>query len=189
MNWSRRQDPSLPCSTSATARSPVRRCRSATLVTAWRSTAIPNIAMFVHVPGDAFPEGDLSRLSDGPTVEEREAHPARAVAEVTGADGRLMRGMVETVNGYTYTPLAAVEAARSVSWPASVGASFQNTRNRVRRGLRGDDVLGRASSISAMLGAATLLQQNGREARKRAWCQNGPLPSRMAPEKDVQTTT
>lgn len=107
------------------------------LVTAWRSTAIPNIAMFVHVPGDAFPEGDLSRLPDGPTEEEREAHPARAVAEVTGSDGTLVRSMVETVNGYTYTPLAAVEAARRVlagerragfQTPVTVfGASFAET--------------------------------------------------------------
>jgi hypothetical protein len=34
--------------------------------------------------------------------------------EVTGTDGKLLRSMVETVNGYTYTPLAAVEAARRV---------------------------------------------------------------------------
>jgi len=84
------------------------------LVTAWHSTGIPNIAMFVHVSGDAFPEGDLSQLPDGPTAEQREAHRARAVAEVTGADGTVVRSMIETVNGYSYTPLAAVEAARRV---------------------------------------------------------------------------
>jgi short subunit dehydrogenase-like uncharacterized protein len=36
------------------------------------------------------------------------------VAEVTGADGMVARSMIETVNGYSYTPLAAVEAARRV---------------------------------------------------------------------------
>ncbi|MGA0530324.1 hypothetical protein [Hansschlegelia sp. KR7-227] len=46
------------------------------LVTAWRSTGIPNIEMFVHVAGMAFPEGDLSALPDGPTAEERAAHRA-----------------------------------------------------------------------------------------------------------------
>jgi short subunit dehydrogenase-like uncharacterized protein len=84
------------------------------LVTGWHATGIPNIAMFVHIAGDAFPEGDLSQLPDGPSPEEREAHRARAVVEVTGADGAIERSVIETVNGYTYTPLAAVEAARRV---------------------------------------------------------------------------
>ncbi|MGF6209320.1 saccharopine dehydrogenase family protein [Pseudomonas frederiksbergensis] len=84
------------------------------LVTGWHSTGIPNIAMFVHISGDAFPEGDLSQLPDGPSVQQREAHRARAVAQVTGADGRVARSVIETVNGYSYTPLAAVEAARRV---------------------------------------------------------------------------
>lgn len=84
------------------------------LVTAWRSTGIPNIAMFVNVTGDAFPGGDLSKLPDGPSCDERDAQWARAVAEVTGADGSVARSVIETVNGYTYTPLAAVEAARRV---------------------------------------------------------------------------
>ncbi|WP_110640546.1 saccharopine dehydrogenase NADP-binding domain-containing protein [Salinicola sp. CPA57] len=84
------------------------------LVTAWHSASIPNIAMFVHVSGDAFPEGDLSQLPDGPTAEQRDAHRARAVAEVTAADGTVARSMIETVNGYSYTPLAAVAAASRV---------------------------------------------------------------------------
>ena len=83
------------------------------LVTAWRSTAIPNIEMFVHFSG-TFPEGDLARLPDGPSAEERSAHRARAIAEVIGADGRVARSVIETVNGYSYTPLAAVEATRRV---------------------------------------------------------------------------
>lgn len=84
------------------------------LVTAWHSTAIANIAMFVHISGEAFPEGDLSLLPDGPTAEQRDAHRARAVAEATGIDGKVVRSVIETVNGYTYTPLVAVEAARRV---------------------------------------------------------------------------
>ena len=47
-------------------------------------------------------------------MHQRENHRARAVAEVTGADGAVARSIIETVNGYTYTPLAAVEAARRV---------------------------------------------------------------------------
>lgn len=84
------------------------------LVTGWHSTGIANIAMFVHVSGDAFPEGDLSRLPDGPSAEERNAHRALAVVEVVGTDGSIARSVIDTVNGYTYTPLSAVEAARRV---------------------------------------------------------------------------
>lgn len=84
------------------------------LVTGWHSTGIPNISMFVHFSGEPFPEGDLSQLPEGPDAQQREAHRARAVAEVTGADGTVARSVIETVNGYTYTPLAAVEAARRV---------------------------------------------------------------------------
>ncbi|WP_313053967.1 saccharopine dehydrogenase family protein [Pseudomonas lopnurensis] len=84
------------------------------LVTGWHSTGIPNISMFVHFAGDPFPEGDLSQLPEGPDIQQREAHRARAVAEVTGADGTVARSVIETVNGYTYTPIAAVEAARQV---------------------------------------------------------------------------
>ena len=55
-----------------------------------------------------------TQLPDGPTIAEREAHSARAVVEITGADGSRAVSMIETVNGYSYTPLAAVEAARRV---------------------------------------------------------------------------
>lgn len=84
------------------------------LVTVWRSTAIPNISMFVHITGDAFPQGDLTQLPDGPSREQREAHPARAVAEVVGADGTTARAVIDTVNGYSFTPMSAIEAARRV---------------------------------------------------------------------------
>ncbi|ASV38124.1 hypothetical protein CI807_18705 [Pseudomonas sp. NS1(2017)] len=84
------------------------------LVTAWHSSAVPTIAMFVHITGEAFPEGDLSLLPDGPTQAQRDAHRARAVAEVIGIDGTVARSVIETINGYSYTPLAAVEAARRV---------------------------------------------------------------------------
>jgi len=84
------------------------------LVTGWHSTGIPNINMFVHISGEAFPEGDLSQLPDGPSAQQRDAHPARAVAEVTAVDGSVTRSLIETVNGYSFTPLAAIEAARRV---------------------------------------------------------------------------
>lgn len=84
------------------------------LVTACRSTGIPDIAMFVNVTGDAFPTGDLASMPAGPSQQERAAQPARAVVEVVGADGSILRSLIETVNGYSYTALAAVEALRRV---------------------------------------------------------------------------
>lgn len=84
------------------------------LVTAWHLTGAPGIEMFVHVSGTAFPAGDLSALPDGPSEEERRAHPARAVVEVTDADGRVHAARIETVNGYDFTPLSATAAVARV---------------------------------------------------------------------------
>lgn len=93
------------------------RCSAVTLpdlVTIWRATGIPNIETYVHVSGDAFPQGDLAALPDGPTAQERLANRYQAAVEVTGADGAVTRAVLDTVNGYTFTPLAATEAARRV---------------------------------------------------------------------------
>ncbi len=84
------------------------------LITIWRATRIPDIETFVHISGDAFPEGDLTTLPDGPTEAQREANRYQAAIEVTGADGSVARAILDTVNGYTFTPLAAAEAARRV---------------------------------------------------------------------------
>lgn len=83
------------------------------LITAWKSTGIPNIDMFVHFKGEAL-QGDLAAMPDGPSAQERDAHGASAVAEVTGADGTVFRARIDTINGYSYTPLSAVEASRRV---------------------------------------------------------------------------
>jgi short subunit dehydrogenase-like uncharacterized protein len=84
------------------------------LVTIWRATGVPNIETFVHVSGDAFPQGDLAALPDGPTPEHRQANRYQAAVEVTGEDGNIVRSVLDTVNGYTFTPLASAEAARRV---------------------------------------------------------------------------
>ncbi|MES2258072.1 MAG: saccharopine dehydrogenase NADP-binding domain-containing protein [Pseudomonadota bacterium] len=81
------------------------------LVTAWKSTGIPNIAMFVNIKENILPEG-VAAMPEGPSLEERVANRASAVAEVTGIDGTVVRARIDTVNGYSYTPLAAVEALR-----------------------------------------------------------------------------
>jgi short subunit dehydrogenase-like uncharacterized protein len=84
------------------------------LITIWHATGIPTIATFVHVTGGAFPEGDLATMPDGPTLEQREANRYHAAVEVTDADGTVVRSMLDTVNGYTFTTIAAAEAARRV---------------------------------------------------------------------------
>lgn len=70
--------------------------------------------MFVHFPGNPLPYVDLSHVPEVPDAQQREAHRARTLAEVTGADGTVARSVIETVSGYTYTPIAAMETARQV---------------------------------------------------------------------------
>jgi short subunit dehydrogenase-like uncharacterized protein len=84
------------------------------LVTIWRATGIPNIETFVHVSGDAFQQGDVTALPDGPTAEQRYVDRYQAAVEVVGEDGSVVHSVLDTVNGYTFTPLAAAEAARRV---------------------------------------------------------------------------
>ncbi|WP_395398170.1 saccharopine dehydrogenase NADP-binding domain-containing protein [Novosphingobium sp. BL-8A] len=84
------------------------------LITIWRATDIPNIETYVHVTEGAFPEGDLAAMPDGPTLEQREANRYHAAVEVTAEDGTVVRSILDTVNGYTFTTLAAAEAARRV---------------------------------------------------------------------------
>jgi short subunit dehydrogenase-like uncharacterized protein len=84
------------------------------LITIWRSTNVPDIETFVHVTGDGFPQGDLSTLPDGPSKQERLANRYQAVVEVTDSDGEILRSVLDTVNGYTFTATAAAEAGRRV---------------------------------------------------------------------------
>lgn len=94
------------------------------LITIWRATDIPNIDTYVHVTDGAFPEGDLAAMPDGPTQEQREANRYHAAVEVTGEDGTVVRSILDTVNGYTFTTLAAAEGARRVVG-GEVRAGFQ----------------------------------------------------------------
>ncbi|TIO08271.1 saccharopine dehydrogenase NADP-binding domain-containing protein [Mesorhizobium sp.] len=84
------------------------------LITIWRSTGVPNVETFVHVTGDGFPQGDLSLLPDGPSEEDRLANRYQAAVEVTDAEGQVTRSLLDTVNGYTFTAMAAAEAGRRV---------------------------------------------------------------------------
>jgi len=94
------------------------------LITIWRATDIPNIDTYVHVTDGAFPEGDLAAMPDGPTQEQREANRYHGAVEVTGEDGTVVRSILDTVNGYTFTTQAAAEAARRVVG-GEVRAGFQ----------------------------------------------------------------
>jgi short subunit dehydrogenase-like uncharacterized protein len=84
------------------------------LITIWRATHVPNIETFVHVAGDSFPQGDLSTLPEGPSAPERLANRYQAVVEVTDFQGQIVRSLLDTVNGYTFTAMAAAEAGRRV---------------------------------------------------------------------------
>lgn len=84
------------------------------LLTIAQQSGLADIETYVHVSGSAFPEGDLAALPDGPTVAEREANRYQASVEVIDTEGVVTRAVLDTVNGYSFTPLAAVEAARRV---------------------------------------------------------------------------
>lgn len=84
------------------------------LVTIWRATNVPDIETFVHLTGDGFPQGDIAALPDGPSEHERLANRYRASVEVTGVGGDVVRSVLDTVNGYTFTATAAAEAGRRV---------------------------------------------------------------------------
>ncbi|KAJ5895319.1 NAD(P)-binding protein [Penicillium taxi] len=84
------------------------------LLTISKSSGLINIGTFVHASSDSFPTGDLDQLPDGPTAEQRDAAPYHAAAVVTSEEGFSYRAVLHTVNGYSFTGLASVEAARRV---------------------------------------------------------------------------
>jgi short subunit dehydrogenase-like uncharacterized protein len=81
------------------------------LITIWKSTNISNIQTFAHVDGNALPTGDLASLPDGPTQEQRDANPYHAAVRVTESDGSMRQAVLHTVNGYSFTGRASIEAA------------------------------------------------------------------------------
>lgn len=68
----------------------------------------------MHITGAGFPQGDLSVLPDGPTGKERDDNRYQAVAEVVSVEGQTVRMLLDTVNGYSFTAMAAAEAGRRV---------------------------------------------------------------------------
>ncbi|WP_406688599.1 saccharopine dehydrogenase NADP-binding domain-containing protein [Saccharopolyspora sp. ID03-671] len=80
------------------------------LITSWRSTGIGDIECYLGTDS-GFPD-DI--VGNGPSAQERAANRYQVLAEVTGHDGQVARSMIDTPNGYTYTPLAGIEIARRV---------------------------------------------------------------------------
>lgn len=86
------------------------------LVTAWHSTGIPNIEVYVAggVPLPTVAAG--TEVPAGPDADDRGRGRARVAVEVTGRDGSVARGVVDTPTGYGFTQLASVEiAARALA--------------------------------------------------------------------------
>ncbi|HEX6344407.1 saccharopine dehydrogenase family protein [Umezawaea sp.] len=85
------------------------------LVTAWRSTGVPNIEVYFE-NGRALPapSGDLADLPDGPTERQRALGRSRVAVEVTDHDGTVVRSFADTPTGYGFTRLSTVEIARRV---------------------------------------------------------------------------
>lgn len=94
------------------------------LITIARSTGASEIETFVHIEGASFPAGELDAMPDGPSEEERIANPYDAAVVVKGADGAEVQGVLHSVNGYTFTAIAAAEAVRRVT-NGEVKAGFQ----------------------------------------------------------------
>ncbi|PWC18816.1 saccharopine dehydrogenase family protein [Brenneria corticis] len=84
------------------------------LITLWRQTAAPDIETFVHISGNTFPAGEISTMPEGPDEAERKRHRYQASVTVTAEDGAQSQAILDTVNGYTFTAMAAAEAARRV---------------------------------------------------------------------------
>jgi short subunit dehydrogenase-like uncharacterized protein len=83
------------------------------LVTAWKSTGIPNIEVFV-AGGIPDPTVNDGQQPAGPDAEDRGIGRARVYAKVVGRDGSVAEGIVDTPTGYGFTQIAVVEIAARI---------------------------------------------------------------------------
>jgi short subunit dehydrogenase-like uncharacterized protein len=85
------------------------------LITAWKSTGVPDIEEYFQVDLMALAANvDPATLPEGPTQEERHAGRSKVLAEVTDLEGTVVRSLIDTPSGYAFTQLSAVEIARRV---------------------------------------------------------------------------
>lgn len=96
------------------------------VITLWNEYNIPDITTYVHISGAAFPTGDLALLPDGPSKQEREANRYQAAVHLKDKSGNEVRAVLNTVNGYAFTPMAAALAVRQVS-DDKFSAGFQTS--------------------------------------------------------------
>jgi short subunit dehydrogenase-like uncharacterized protein len=86
------------------------------LVTAYKSTGVRNIEVYSAGPAGALklPPGGIEAFPEGPTVEQLAGWRAFAAAEIIGPHGSVARSVMETVSGYDFTALAAVDILERV---------------------------------------------------------------------------
>jgi short subunit dehydrogenase-like uncharacterized protein len=84
------------------------------LITVYKFLGVLNLRTFAHASGTAFTSGDHSTLPAGPTKEERDANPYDAAVTVVTKDGSAKRAVLHSINGYSFTSVASVEAARRI---------------------------------------------------------------------------
>ncbi|KAF7918651.1 hypothetical protein EAE99_008845 [Botrytis elliptica] len=84
------------------------------LLTIQKSTNVLNIATYVNISDAKFPTGDLALLPEGPTAAERKTTPYHAAVSVTSEHGVTRRAALHTMNGYTFTSMASVQATKRV---------------------------------------------------------------------------
>lgn len=86
------------------------------IILSYKSTGIPNIEEYfqLKLPAAGMPSMDMDTLPDGPTAQERAQGRTKLAAEVTGADGTVVRSMVDAPSGYTLTPLSVVAVAQRI---------------------------------------------------------------------------
>lgn len=84
------------------------------LITIHKFLGIQTLRTFAHASGSAFSSADYNNLSTGPTIEERDANPYDAAVTVVTKDGSVKRIVLHSINGYSFTSMASVEAARRV---------------------------------------------------------------------------
>jgi hypothetical protein len=84
------------------------------LITIHKFLGVQNLRAFAHASGRAFSTDGHSTMPTGPTSEERDANPYDAAVTVTTKDGSVKSLVLDSINGYSFTATASVEAARRI---------------------------------------------------------------------------
>jgi short subunit dehydrogenase-like uncharacterized protein len=84
------------------------------LITIAKTSSVQNIRTYVYAAGATLPTGDLDAMADGPDEEERDSAPYDAAVTIMDVNGREYRSVLHTINGYSFTAIAAVCGAQRV---------------------------------------------------------------------------